>query len=140
MKRKYLIPLLTLSIGVIAGLSFDQNLMAGKKPFTRTVLLQQDLNDMSGKEVIISYVEIAPNAKIPKHYHPAHVFGYVLEGSGTIEYEDGTTENLKVGHAFYEIPNRNITGRNTSTTKPNKAIVFIIKDKGKPAAVNVKKK
>lgn len=140
MKRKYLIPLLTLSIGVIAGLSFDQNLMAGKKPFTRTVLLQQDLNDMNGKEVIISYVEIAPNAKIPKHYHPAHVFGYVLEGSGTIEYEDGTTENLKVGQAFYEIPNRNITGRNTSTTKPNKVIVFIIKDKGKPAAVNVKKK
>ncbi len=56
MKRKYLIPLLTLSIGVIASLSFDQNLMAGKKPFTRTVLLQQDLNDMNGKEVIISYV------------------------------------------------------------------------------------
>jgi quercetin dioxygenase-like cupin family protein len=139
MKRKFLILLLTLFLGVIAGIAFDQILMAGKKPLTRTVLLQQDLNDMKGKEVIISYVEIAPNAKIPKHYHPAHVFVYVLEGSGTLEYEDGTTENLKVGQAFYEIPNRNITGRNTSTTKPNKAIVFIIKDKGKPAAVNVKK-
>jgi quercetin dioxygenase-like cupin family protein len=140
MKRKYLVPLLTLSIGIIIGIVFDQNLIAGKKPFTRTVLLQQDLNDMNGKEVIISYVEIAPNAKIPKHYHPAHVFGYVLEGSGTLEYEDGTTVNLKPGEAFYETPNRNLTGRNTNTTKPNKAIVFIIKDKGKPAAVRVKTK
>jgi quercetin dioxygenase-like cupin family protein len=135
--KKYFVLLLTGIIGMFVGMMLNQNLIAGKKPLTRTVLLQQDLTDMKGKEVIISAVEIAPNAKIPKHYHPAHVFGYVLEGSGTIEYEDGTTENLKAGQAFYEIPNRNIIGRNTSTTKPNKAIVFIIKDKGKPAAVNV---
>ena len=140
MKQKFLIPVLTLFIGVIVGLAFDTNLIAGKKPLTRTVLLRQDLADMKGKEVIISTVEIAPNAKTPEHYHPAHVFAYILEGSGIVEYEGEIPENFQPGQAFYEVPNRNIITTNTSATKPIKAIVFIIKDKDKPGVVNVNTK
>lgn len=111
---------------------------SSEKPVTKTKLLQMDLADIKGKEVIINRVEIAPGESGPKHYHPDHLFGYVLEGAGTKEYDGEKPIPFSEGEAFYEIPNRTIIIRNTSTRKPVVIISFLVKDKNEPGSVKVK--
>jgi|GEM_PF-208835 len=103
-------------------------------PIKQTVLLQQDLKDMGDKEVVINLVEIAPGASTPKHFHPGHIFGYILEGKAEVEHDEGKVQVTGPGAVFYEIPNRNMTATNRGK-RPIKAIIFMIKDKNQPPTV-----
>ena len=142
--KKYFPFLVTLFVSIFVGVIVSQSLVARQKkkrntPIKSTILFKQsNLKGLKGKEVIISLVEIDPKAKTPKHYHPAHVFVYVLEGSGVMTYKKNTSRKFRKGQVFYEIPNRTMVAKNTSARRTMKAIVFIIKDKGKPATVRVK--
>jgi mannose-6-phosphate isomerase-like protein (cupin superfamily) len=74
----------------------------------------------------------------PDSSHNAHAFLYVLEGSVVMQLKDGKEVTLKPGQTFYEGPNDiHTVGRNASSTKPAKFIVFLVKDKGAPVLVPV---
>jgi quercetin dioxygenase-like cupin family protein len=99
-----------------------------------TPLLSKDLPDFAGKEVTMSTVEYAPGGTSAPHRHDAHTFVYVLEGSVVMQVAGGETVTLKPGQTFYETPaDVHAISRNASATAPAKFLVFMIKDKGKPA-------
>ena len=105
-----------------------------------TTLLSKDLMDYcSGKEGQMITVEYAPGWSDPIHRHNAHAFVYVLEGSVVMQLKGGKEVTLTPGQTFYEGPNDvHVVGRNASTTKSAKFLVFLIKNKGAPVLVPAK--
>lgn len=83
-------------------------------------------------------VDYAPGGADPVHRHDAHGFIYVLEGSIVMGVKGGKEHTLTPGQTFYEGPeDLHTVGRNASKTKPAKFLVFLLKDKNKPAVIPV---
>ena len=104
-----------------------------------TPLMSKDLADFPGKEGLMITVVYPPGASDPIHRHNAHAFVYVLEGSIVMQVKGGKQVTLTPGQSFYEGPNDiHVVGRNASTTKPAKFVVFLVKNKDAPVLVPVK--
>jgi len=104
-----------------------------------TPLLSKDLAEFSGKEGLMITVVYPPGASDPIHRHNAHAFLYVLEGSVVMQVKGGKEITLTPGQSFYEGPNDiHVVGRNPSSTKPAKFVVFLVKDKAAPVLIPVK--
>ena len=94
--------------------------------------------DARGKDVMLRTFESGPGAGDPVHRHDAHGFVYVLEGSIVMGVEGGKEKTLHAGETFYEGPRDvHTVGRNASKTKPARFVVFLLKDKDKPALIPV---
>ena len=103
-----------------------------------TTLMSKELKDIPGKEVEMITVEYAPGGEDPIHRHNAHAFVYVLEGTIVMGLKGGKQVTLNPGETFYEGPDDiHTVGRNASSTKPAKFLVFFLKDKGAPILVPV---
>lgn len=99
-------------------------------------LTSKDLREFPGKEVLMITVEYPPGGVDPIHRHNAHAFVYVLEGSIIMQVKGGKEVTLTPGQTFYEGPDDvHVVGKNASSTKPAKFVVFFIKDKGAPVLV-----
>ena len=99
-------------------------------------LMSKDLKDIPGKEGLMITVEYAPGGTDPIHRHNAHAFVYVLEGSIVMQLKGGKEVTLTPGQTFYEGPDDvHIVGRNVSSTKPAKFLVFLVKNQGAPVLV-----
>ena len=130
-KKLALIPLLMF---LAAGASFAQ---PEQPPITS--LMSKDLTNMPGKEVLMITVEYPPGWSDPVHRHNAQGFIYVLEGSVVMQVQGGKEVTLTPGQTFYEgTDDVHVIGRNASTTKPAKLLVFLVKNKGAPVLVPVK--
>jgi len=104
-----------------------------------TPLLSKDLKDFPGKEGLMITVTYPPGARDPIHRHNAHAFIYVLEGSVVMQVQGGKEITLTPGQTFYEGPDDvHTVGRNASSTKPAKFLVFLVKDKAAPVLLPVK--
>lgn len=102
---------------------------------TATPVLTKDLPDLAGKEVAISTVVYPPGFSSPAHRHDANTFVYVLEGTMIMSVGGGQAVTIGPGQTFYESPSDvHATSKNASATQPAKILVFMIKDKGKPAS------
>jgi quercetin dioxygenase-like cupin family protein len=108
---------------------------AGAQQSSSMPLLQKDLPDFAGKEVVISTVTYPPGVASAPHRHDAHTFVYVLEGSVVMQVAGGEAMTLGPGQTFYEnTTDVHATSKNASQTAPAKILVFMIKEKGKPAS------
>jgi quercetin dioxygenase-like cupin family protein len=104
-----------------------------------TPLLSRDLKESPGKEGSMIVVDYPPGASDPIHRHNAHGFIYILEGSVVMQVKGGKQVTLTPGQAFYEGPDDvHVVGRNASSTRPAKFVVFLVKDKGAPVLVPAK--
>jgi quercetin dioxygenase-like cupin family protein len=104
-----------------------------------TTLMSKDLPECPGKEGLMITVVYPPGASDPIHRHNAHAFVYVLEGAVVMQVKGGKELTLTPGDTFYEGPNDiHVVGRNASTTKPAKFLVFFVKTKGAPVLIPVK--
>lgn len=104
-----------------------------------TELMTKELQDAPNKEVLVITVEYPPSGKDPVHRHNAHGFIYVLEGTIVMQVQGVKEVTLTPGQTWYEGPGDvHVVGRNASTTKPAKFLVFLLKEKGAPALVPVK--
>ena len=105
---------------------------------TVTPLMTKDLTALPGKEVLMITVEYHPGGSDPIHRHNAQAFVYVLEGSIVMQVKGGKEVTLTAGQTYYEAPDDvHLVGRNASSTKPAKFLVFLVKDKGAPVLVPV---
>ncbi len=96
-----------------------------------TPLMQKDLADVPGKEMVMLTVEYPPGAVEHIHRHDANAFVYVLEGTIVEQVRGGKEVTLTPGQTFYEGPNDvHAVGRNASTTKPARFVVVMLKKKG----------
>ena len=103
-----------------------------------TSLTSKDLREFPGKEVLMITVDYPPGSVDPIHRHNAHALVYVLEGSIIIQVKGGKEVTVTSGQPFYEGPNDvHVVGKNASSTKPAKFVVFFIKDKDAPMLVPV---
>src|SRR5215510_13670739 len=103
-----------------------------------TSLTSKDLPEFPGKEVLMITVDYPPGSVDAIHRHNAHAFVYVLEGSIIMQVKGGKEVTLTPGQTFYEGPNDvHVVGKNASSTKPAKFVVFFIKDKSAPVVVPV---
>ena len=101
-----------------------------------TPLLSRDIKEFAGKEGLLILVEYPPGSSDPIHRHNAHSYVYVLEGSVVMQVKGGKQVTLTPGQTFYEGPDDvHVVGRNASSTKPAKFVVFLVKDKGAPTLV-----
>ena len=135
MKNKTL--LLILLLLMPATLMAQHSASSGQAPHAAvTPLTSKDLPEFPGKEALMITVDYPPGAVDPIHRHNAHAFVYVLEGSIIMQVKGGKEVTLTPGQTFYEGPNDvHVVGRNASSTKPAKFIVFFVKDKGAPVLV-----
>ena len=99
-------------------------------------VMQKDLADVPGREMVMLSVEYPPGAVEHIHRHDAYAFVYVLEGSVVEQVRGGKEVTLTPGQTFYEGPNDvHIVGRNASTKKPAKFVVVLVKKKGVAAVL-----
>ena len=104
-----------------------------------TPLMSKDLVDFPGKEGLMITVVYPPGASDPIHRHNAHAFVYLLEGTIVMQVKAGKEVTLTPGQTFYESPDDiHVVGRNASTTKPAKFVVFLVKNKDAPVLMPVK--
>ena len=101
-----------------------------------TPVMQKDLADMPGREMLMLSVEYPPGAVEHIHRHDAYAFVYVLEGTIVEGVRGGKEVTLTPGQTFYEGPDDvHVVGRNASTTKPAKFIVVLVKKKAADAVL-----
>src|SRR5215468_2778737 len=136
MKNKTLLLVL---LFLMTGTVMAQQPAASQAPQASvTPLTSKDLPDFPGKEVLMITVDYPPGSADPIHRHNAHAFIYVLEGSIIMQVKGGKEVTVNPGQTFYEGPNDiHVVGKNASSTKPAKFVVFFIKDKGAPVLVPV---
>jgi len=104
-----------------------------------TQVSSKDLTDLPNKEGLMLTVEYPPGGADPVHRHNAHAFVYVLEGSVVEQVKGGKEVTLTPGQSFYEGPDDiHVVGRNASSTKPAKLVVFLVKEKSAPVFIPVK--
>jgi quercetin dioxygenase-like cupin family protein len=94
-------------------------------------LMQKDVTEVPGRELLMITVNYPPGAVDPIHRHDAHALVYVLEGSIVMQVRGGKQVTLTPGQTFYEGPGDvHTVGRNASKTKPAKFLVILLKKKG----------
>ena len=134
--KKLMLVLLFLMPGTLMS---QQPAASGQAPHaTVTPLTSKDLREFPGKEVLMITVDYPPGAVDPIHRHDAHAFVYVLEGSIIMQVKGGKEVTLTPGQTFYEGPDDvHVVGKNASSTKPAKFVVFFLKNKDAPVLVPV---
>jgi quercetin dioxygenase-like cupin family protein len=124
------------SAGLLAGLLVGVgSRMSAQEPRV-TPLTTKALTDIPGREVLMLTVEYPPGGADPVHQHNAHGFIYVLEGSVVMQVKGGKEVTLTPGQTFYEgTDDVHTVGRNASSTRPARFLVFLLKGKDTPALV-----
>ena len=99
-------------------------------------IMQKDVADVPGREMLMLSVEYPPGAVETIHRHDAYAFVYVLEGSIIEGVRGGKEVTLMPGQTFYEGPGDvHTVGRNASKTKPARFVVILLKNKGVEAVL-----
>ena len=121
----------TVALAASAGLTAP----AAPQPVVAPIM-QKDLADPPGKEMLMLSVEYPPGAVETIHRHDAYAFIYVLEGTIIEQVRGGKEVTLTPGQTFYEGPDDvHVVGRNASTAKPAKFIVVMVKKQGVDAVL-----
>ena len=104
-----------------------------------SVLMRQNLADMSGKVATVLTVDYAPGAVSDAHVHPGSVFAYVLEGSVVSQVGDEKPMTFAKGQSWYEQPkNPHLVSKNASQTEPAKLLVFLLSQEGESIKAPIK--
>jgi quercetin dioxygenase-like cupin family protein len=125
--------------GIVVGVGSSELIHAEAPAHVTRPVIQTDLNNLPGQEVLVFASTWQPGFRLPLHMHPeGHEITYVVEGEQTFEIDGVGTRIVKAGEAIYTPPNTPHFGRN-ATDGISKTIVFRIKAKDQPVAVEVKR-
>ena len=125
--------------GMVVGDLSTEFVHAQPPQYQTKQVLQADLNNLPGQEILVFTSTWEPGFRLPLHMHPnGHEITYVVEGEQTFEIEGIGTKVVKAGEAIYTPPNTPHFGRN-ATDKISTTVVIRIKDKDKPIMVEIKK-
>ncbi len=126
--------------GVLSlGTAFSLDVQAAEyKPKVEVKSLYEGaLPGVDGKTVIVKHFTLPAGHIGGKHFHPADVFVYVLEGEFTVETEKGVL-TVPAGELYPEVPGVVMRAKNVSTSVPTKVLVFQVGDTGKPMMIKAK--
>ena len=106
---------------------------------TASVLINQRLADMTGKEGTVLIVDYAPGAASGPHVHPGSVFAYVLEGTVVSQLDGDKPMTYTKGQSWYESPKKpHVVSKNASKTEPARLLVFLLSQEGESLVVPMK--
>jgi quercetin dioxygenase-like cupin family protein len=129
-----------LNAALMAGGATMAHAADAPQPAIVAPLMQKDLTGIPNKEATMITVQYVPGGSSLPHRHDAHVFVYVLEGSVKMQVDGQPVVTLTAGQTFYENPGDvHRVSANASATQPAKILVFMVKDKDKPATSAVSK-
>jgi len=111
-----------------------------KPKVTSKTFFNGALDGLTDKKTIIKEFILPPGFKGGAHYHPAHVFVYVVEGEFSVDVKGKARQTFKAGELYKEQVGEVMVGRNTSTKNPTKIVVFQIGDANKPMMIKAAKK
>ncbi len=126
--------------GVLSlGAAFSLDVQAAEyKPKAEVKALHEGaMTGVDGKTVIIKHFTLPAGFVGGKHFHPADVFVYVLEGEFTVETEKGM-RTVAAGEIYPEVPGMVMVGKNVSADNPTKIVVFQVGNTGKPMMIKAK--
>ena len=130
--RNKLLAVMAFVGGIVIGAGSLQVIRAQSDAYATTQILQTDLNNIRGQEVLLFTSTWQPGYRLPWHMHPeGYEFTFVIEGEQTFETEGVGTKIVKAGEVLYTPPNTPHYGRN-ATGKVSKTLVIRIKAKDKP--------
>ena len=124
-----------LSLG--AAFSLDVQAAEYKPKVVAKSLHEGALTGVDGKTVIVKHFTLPAGFVGGKHFHPADVFVYVLEGEFTVETEKGVL-TIPAGEIYPEVPGMVMVGKTVSANKATKIVVFQVGDTGKPMMIKAK--
>jgi quercetin dioxygenase-like cupin family protein len=120
--------------GVLAGHMATPAAYSQLRTTKTTNLRTSDLSGWcDGKEVTVELNEAGPGTS-GKHYHPAHSFTYILEGSEAYALEGEPARMVHAGDVLHEAPMQVHTVENLA---PVKLLVVRVIEKGKEATVRL---
>jgi quercetin dioxygenase-like cupin family protein len=76
-------------------------------------------------------VEIQPGKENGRHMHSAPTYVHVLEGTMTVEFEDGSRQTFKAGSGFLEAMNTLHSAKNLGEV-PLRLLVVFAGEEGRP--------
>ena len=76
-------------------------------------------------------IEIQPGRESGRHMHPVPTYVHVLEGTLTVEFEDGSRQQFEGGKGFLEVVNTWHNGKNLGDV-PLKVLMVFAGEEGKP--------
>ena len=127
------------AVGMVAGGLWTKFVHAPAPQYQTKQVLQTDLNNLPGQEIMVFASTWQPGFRLPLHMHPnGHEITYVVDGEQTFEIEGIGTKVVKAGEAIYTPPNTPHFGRN-ATDKISKTVVIRVKDKDKPIMVEIRR-
>jgi quercetin dioxygenase-like cupin family protein len=81
-------------------------------------------------EMAAVIVEIQPGKESGRHMHPVPTYVHILQGTLTVEFEDGSRQIFEQGRGFLEVMNTWHNGKNL-TDQPLKFLVLFASEEGK---------
>ena len=134
-KKEHTMTSLTKTLTAIALAALTGTVPANADEETVTMLLNQPLAGMDGKEVTVLQIDVPGGFETPRHLHPGHMFMYVLEGAVELDVEGQPPAQLAPGQVAYELPNLPMIGRNMSASDPARLLIFAVSDAGAPIEI-----
>ena len=83
-------------------------------------------------------VEIQPGKENGRHMHSVPTYVHVLEGTLTVEFEDGSRQTFKAGSGFLEVVNTWHSAKNLGEV-PVRLLVVFAGEEGKPNLIRPEK-
>jgi quercetin dioxygenase-like cupin family protein len=83
-------------------------------------------------------VEIQPGKENGRHMHSVPTYVHVLEGTMTVEFEDGSRQTFKAGNGFLEVVNTVHSAKNLGEV-PLRLLVVFVGEEGKPNLIRPEK-
>ncbi|HKV74854.1 MAG TPA: cupin domain-containing protein [Gemmatimonadales bacterium] len=106
--------------------------------YRTTQILQADLNNLPGQEILVFASTWQPGFRLPLHLHPnGHEITFVVDGDLTFEIQGLGSRVVKAGEAIYTPPDTPHFGRN-ATDRMSRTVVIRVKDKDQPIMVELK--
>jgi len=84
-------------------------------------------------------IEIQPGKESGRHMHPVPTYVHVLEGTLTVEFEDGSRQAFKAGSGFLEAVNTWHNVKNLGEA-PLRCLVVFAGEEGKPNLIRPEKR
>lgn len=83
-------------------------------------------------------IEIQPGKESGRHMHPVPTYVHILEGTLTVEFEDGSRQAFKAGSGFLEVVNTWHNGKNLGEV-PVRFLVVFAGEEGNPNLIRPEK-
>lgn len=98
-----------------------------------TVLQNQTLKDIAGKQVQMVTVDYTPGQASIPHVHPGSVLAFVLEGEVISQLAGGGEVTYRAGDSWYEPPEvPHLVARNASLNRSARLLAVLITGENQP--------